>query len=179
MNYTIEQLKYPIGKYKAPEAFNESQISGWIDQINDLPSKLRAAVSGLNDMQLDTTYREGGWTMRQVIHHIADSHMNAYIRCKLAITEQNPVIRPYFENKWAECDEAKTADVNISIDLLQNLHRRWVLFMHSLKIDDFERSYIHPEHNRSFTLKEVMGLYAWHGEHHLNHILLIKKLNNW
>jgi len=179
MNYTIEQLKYPIGKYKIPDAITERQIFEWIDQINDLPAKLRSAVSGLTDIQLDTCYREGGWTLRQVIHHMPDSHMNAYIRFKLTITEENPIIRPYYENRWAECDEAKTADPDISIDLLENLHRRWVLFLRSLKYEDFERSYIHPERNRSFTLKEITGMYAWHGEHHLHHILLTKQRNDW
>jgi len=179
MDYSLDELKYPIGKYKAPEAINENQISAWIDQINDLPSKLRTAVSGLNDKQLDTRYREGGWTLRQVVHHIPDSHMNAYIRFKLTVTEEKPTIRPYYENRWAECEEAKTADVTVSIDLLESLHRRWVLFMHSLKYEDFERSYIHPEHNKTFTLKEVTGLYAWHGEHHLQHIFMTKQRNNW
>jgi hypothetical protein len=179
MDYTIEKLKYPIGKYKAPEVISENQISDWIAQINDLPSKLRAAVSGLTDVQLNTPYRKEGWTLRQVVHHIPDSHMNGYIRFKVAITEENPVIRPYYENRWAECDEAKNADVNISIDLLESLHRRWVLFLRSLKYKDFEHSYIHPENKSTYILKEATGLYAWHGEHHLHHILSTRERNNW
>jgi hypothetical protein len=133
----------------------------------------------MNDKQLDTVYRDGGWTLRQVVHHICDSHMNAYIRYKLALTEDNPTIKPYHEDRWAECAEARSADIAVSIDLLDYLHKRWVLFMRSLKYPDFQRTYIHPQHNKIFSLKEVTGMYAWHGQHHLNHIIRTKELNNW
>ncbi len=179
MDFTPDQLRYPIGKYTAPENITKDQISIWIDEINAFPARLRATVSGLNDLQLDTPYRDGGWTLRQVVHHIADSHMNAYIRYKLAMTEQNPVIRPYDEKKWAECEEAKTADPGISLTLIETVHKRWVLFLRSLKYEDFERTYIHPEHNKVFSLKNVTGMYVWHGEHHLHHILQTIQQNNW
>jgi hypothetical protein len=180
MDYTIEQLKYPIGKYNGPEHITESQIASWINEINDFPAKLKATIAGLSDSQLDTAYREEGWTLRQVVHHIADSHMNAYMRYKLAVTEPDPVvIRPYNEKKWAECWEAKNADVAVSLALIESVHRRWVLFLNSLKEADFERSYIHPEHNKVFVLKSVTGMYVWHGEHHLHHIIQTKRRNNW
>lgn len=179
MDFTPDQLRYPIGKYTAPENITKDQISAWIDEINAFPAKLRATVSGLNDIQLDTPYRDGGWTLRQVVHHIADSHMNAYIRFKLAMTEQAPVIRPYNEKEWAECEEAKTADPDISLDIIDTVHRRWVLFLRSLKYEDFERTYIHPEHNKISPLKNVTGMYVWHGEHHLHHILQTIQYNNW
>ncbi|HCN84898.1 MAG TPA: putative metal-dependent hydrolase [Sphingobacteriaceae bacterium] len=179
MDFTPEQLRYPIGKYTTPENITQDQISAWIDEINAFPAKLRITVSGLNDRQLNTPYREEGWTLRQVVHHLADSHMNAYIRYKLAITEQEPVIRPYDEKKWAECEEAKTADIDISLALIDTLHKRWVLFLRSLKYEDFERTYIHPEHNKVFSLKNVTGMYVWHGDHHLHHILQTIERNNW
>jgi hypothetical protein len=179
MDYTPDELKYPIGKYSPPDEITKGEIIEWINSINDLPARLRSAVSGLKETQLNTPYREGGWTLRQVVHHIPDSHMNAYVRFKLAITEQIPAIRPYLEKEWAECDEAKNGDINISLDLTESLHRRWVLFLRSLNDSDFTRSYFHPEQNREYMLKEVTGLYAWHGEHHLNHILLTRKRYKW
>lgn len=179
MDFTPEQLRYPIGKYTVPENITQDQISAWIDEIASFPAKLRATVSGLNEQQLDTPYREEGWTLRQVVHHIADSHMNAYIRYKLAMTEQGPVIRSYDEKKWAECEEARTADPNISLELIETLHKRWALFLRSLKHEDFERTYIHPEHGKVFSLKNVTGMYVWHGKHHLNHILQTIQRSNW
>lgn len=180
MEYTVEQLKYPIGKYTAPDQINMAQITAWIDEISNFPAKLKATISGLNDVQLETAYRDGGWTLRQVVHHIADSHMNAYMRYKLAVTESDPVIiRPYNEKKWAECDEAKHADPAVSIAIIESVHARWVLFLRSLKFEDFERSYIHPEHNKVFILRDVTGMYVWHGEHHLNHIIRTKERHSW
>ena len=179
MDHTVEQLRYPIGKFAAPQEISEKQISDWINEIAAYPGKLKAAVTGLNDSQLDTAYRYEGWTLRQVVHHIADSHMNAYIRYKLAMTEDAPVIRPYKEKLWAECPEAKTAEPGISLDLVEAIHRRLVLFLRTLKASDFERTYSNPETGMVYTLKQACGLYAWHGEHHLQHILQTKKINNW
>ena len=179
MDYTPEQLRYPIGKFSPPKEISESQVSGWISEIEAYPGKLRAAVTGLNESQLDTPYRDEGWTLRQVVHHIADSHMNAYVRYKLAMTEDAPVIRPYKEKLWAECLEAKTAEPDVSLDLIGAIHRRLAMFLRTLKSSDFERTYSNPETGMVYTLKQACGLYAWHGEHHLQHILQTRKTNNW
>ena len=167
----IEKLRFPIGEYTAPELISEIQVKQWINEISLLPSQLRAATLQLSEDQLNTPYRPGGWTARQVIHHLADSHMNSYIRFKLAVTEENPTIRPYFEERWAECQEAKHADIEVSLKLLEALHKRWVLFLESLSAHDWDKTFYHPENKRTIALKEVVGLYAWHGKHHLNHIL--------
>ena len=164
-----ELLRYPIGKFKYDPAVKN--IGKDMERLLALPATLRSAVNGLSDAQLDTAYRQGGWTLRQVVHHLPDSHMNAYIRFKLAITEENPIIRTYKENIWAECKEARFGDILISLNLLSALHIRWVEFLKSLNEDDFERTYHHPEHNKNIKLKEVLNMYAWHGEHHLGHIL--------
>ena len=179
MSADIEQLRFPIGKFITPEQITTEQLNTWIREIEELPSQLKDAVNLFSEAQWNTSYRPGGWTLLQVIHHIADSHMNSYIRFKLAITEDTPTIRPYFEERWAECEEAKTAPAEISLNLLQSLHSRWVLFLRSLQPEDFERGFIHPEHGKKLVLKEVVALYAWHGKHHLNHILQTKKLNKW
>ncbi|WP_423146658.1 YfiT family bacillithiol transferase [Rubrolithibacter danxiaensis] len=179
MEKNSDSLKYPIGKFVAPENISEEQIKNWIETLGNLPAKLRLAVSGLTDEQLDTPYRPGGWTLRQVVHHLPDSHMNAYIRFKLAITEENPFIKPYYEDRWAECTEAKNAPPEISLNLLESLHSRWTAFLSTLNPTDLERTYVHPEHNKTFILKEVLGMYVWHGEHHLAHILMAKQHSGW
>lgn len=169
MKRDIEQLKYPIGKFKS-EPYEEDKLPLLIDRIAVMPGRLRSAIVNLDDTQLDSPYREGGWTLRQVVHHLPDSHMNAYIRFKLAVTEDNPTIRPYHEDRWAECEEAKYGPVEDSLDLLESLHRRWVSFLRPLKPEDFARTYFHPEQGKKYVLSEVLSLYAWHGEHHLAHI---------
>jgi hypothetical protein len=175
----LDPLRYPIGKFTAPAEVSFEQVQAWIGEIEQLPSRLRDAVAGLSDEQLDTPYRPGGWTLRQVVHHIPDSHANAYVRFKWAYTEENPIIKPYFEDRWAECEEAKHAPVDVSLAMLEQLHKRWVLFMRSLEKEDFERTYVHPEHGRQFILKNIAGMYAWHGEHHLQHILMTRKSKGW
>ncbi len=169
MTDNMENLKYPIGKFKY-ELSDTEALSNDMKRIADLPSKVRKAVSGLTDAQLDTPYREGGWTIRQVIHHIADSHVNAYMRFKLAMTEDNPSIKPYNEAAWAECEEAKNGDISDSLDLLDALHKRWLSFLKSLNDSDLERTYFHPATNKQSKLREVISMYAWHGDHHLAHI---------
>ena len=178
MSTDLEKLRFPIGKYKI-EVVQEQDYPILIDQIEALPGKVRAEVAGLTDEQLDTPYREGGWTLRQVVHHLPDSHLNAYMRFKLAITEDTPVIKPYEEGLWAECTEAKHGPVNDSLDLLDSLHRRWVAFLRTLEPEDFLRKYYHPEQDKNYVLSSVLGMYVWHGNHHLAHITETKKANGW
>src|SRR5437773_1612035 len=166
----VDKLRYPIGRFKrltAPlDAKTRAEHIGAIEQAPDI---LRRLVAGLNDGQLDTPYRPGGWTVRQVIHHVPDSHMNAYVRMKLAVTEDAPAIRGYEEARWAELPEAKTAPVAMSLDLLAALHRRWVTFLRSLSESEFRNVYVHPEWQR-VPLDEAVAMYAWHGQHHAAHV---------
>lgn len=166
----MEQLKYPIGQFVMPEIFNQHQADIWIAEIEALPNQLKSATESLVSEELNQTYRPGGWTLRQVIHHIPDSHMNAYIRFKQAITEDVPVIRPYQEELWAETEDAKSGDIQMSVALLTALHQRWVVFLKTLEIEDYQRKYIHPAQGKELTLANMLGMYAWHGKHHLAHI---------
>ncbi|MFC3561311.1 YfiT family bacillithiol transferase [Pedobacter jamesrossensis] len=166
----LEQLKYPIGQFAMPEVFDERQEKIWISEIESLPNQIKKATEHLSEQELNQTYRPDGWTLRQVVHHIPDSHMNAYIRFKQAITEEIPVIRPYHEERWAETEEAKNGDIQMSIDLLVALHQRWVAFLKTLTIEDYQRKYIHPAQGKELTLANMLGMYAWHGKHHLTHI---------
>ena len=175
----IEQLKYPIGKYKRPETITPSHISEWIDEIEILPGRLKKTVNGLSEMQLETPYREGGWTVRQVVHHVPDSHMNAYIRFKWSLTEDKPTIKLYFESKWAELDDGKNSPVDVSLSLLEALHRRWVLLLRSMSPADFKRTFIHPDQGKELSLEHLAGMYAWHGQHHLAHIQRLKERMKW
>lgn len=179
MNHDIDQLRFPIGRFKRPETISTNDIQTWIKEVENLPSELKDALNLLKPEQLDTQYRPEGWTLRQVVNHLADSHMNSYIRFKLAASEDSPIIKPYAEEKWAEFEDGKNAPVEISLMLLQSLHSRWVLFLRSLTEDDFEKGFIHPEHGNKVLLKEALGIYAWHGKHHLNHILVTKKNKGW
>jgi hypothetical protein len=173
-----EKQKYPIGKFIFREIEGDDYTS-LIDRLELLPAKIRVAVSILDDVQLDTPYRKDGWTLRQVVHHLADSHMNAYIRFKLAFTEDNPTIRLYHEERWAECEEAKYGAIEDSLVLLDSLHKRWVSFIRTFKPQDFTKTYYHPERNRNYSLAEVLCMYVWHGEHHLAHITETKKSRSW
>ena len=175
----IENLKYPIGKFSAPKEFSPALMKQWIHAIEELPSKLRSAVIHLNDQQLDTPYRDGGWTVRQVVHHIPDSHMNAYIRFKLAMTEDIPTIKPYFEDRWAELADYRNTPVEPSLSLLDALHYRWELLLKTMTDDDFKKKYHHPESHKDFELRTVLALYAWHGNHHLAHITSLLIREGW
>lgn len=166
----LEQLKYPIGQFIMPELFNEQQAMIWISEIETLPAEIKKATENLSDLQLNQTYRPEGWSLKQVIHHIPDSHLNAYIRFKQAMTEDIPIIRPYYEERWAETEEAKNGNIEMSISLLTGLHQRWVAFLKTLKIEDYQRKYIHPAQDQELTLGNMLGMYAWHGKHHLAHI---------
>ncbi len=160
--------RYPIGTFDFDGEITSSVADGWIKEIEDLPQLLRDAVKDLVDSQLDTPYRSGGWTIRQVVHHLADSHMNAYIRFKLALTEENPVIKPYEEGKWAELSDSQLS-VDISLALLEALHIRWVNLLRSLVPEDLKRTFFHPESGH-VSVGTNIGIYAWHGRHHLSHI---------
>lgn len=172
-------LRYPIGKFIAPTTISTSDISNLINTIEQLPMKLHAVVKNLNDEQLNTQYRDGGWTVRQVIHHLADSHINSYIRFKLALTEENPTIKPYFEERWAELPEAKNGDVAMSLNLLEALHHRWTIMLRAMKTDEWQKTFFHPEKNISLRLDTTLALYAWHCEHHLAHITKLIERNKW
>jgi DinB family protein len=171
-------LRYPVGPFKFEGTLSPEQRRVFIDEIAATPEKMRAAVSGLSDEQLDTPYRPDGWTVRQVVHHVPDSHLNSYCRFKLALTEDHPTIRAYDENLWANTNDALRAPVEISLDLLEALHRRWVLFLRSFDDKDFERTFNHPELGTVSVDKNV-ALYSWHGRHHVAHITSLRERNGW
>ena len=175
----IEQLKYPIGKYKSPDVVTESQIRTWISEIEAAPAMLRKTVERLSDAQLSTPYRDGGWTVRQTVHHIPDSHLNAYCRFKLTLTEERPTIKPYFEDRWAELEDGRNAPIEASLRLLESVHIRWLILLRAMKPADFKRTYFHPEYKKEFTLEYVLGLYAWHGKHHVAQIQNLKERMKW
>ena len=175
----LETLRYPVGKFKAPETIGESDIQQWIEGLEKLPQQMRKEVSGLTDQQLDTPYREGGWTIRQVVHHVPDSHMNAYIRYKLALTEDNPTIKPYKEDLWAQLPDSKSEPIGVSLDLLENIHKRWISVLRNMSASDFKRTFHNPESKVTRSLEVVLALYAWHSRHHLAHITELKKRMNW
>jgi hypothetical protein len=169
--------RYPIGKFRRAEA-NTTDYAANIAVLAALPENLRAAVDGLSGAELDTPYREAGWTVRQLVHHVADSHMNAYVRVRLALTENWPVIKPYDEKLWAQLSDASTGPVEVSLDLITALHQRWVPLLRSLKDDEWQRGYTHPDNGRQ-TLAEVAALYAWHSRHHVAHITELRKRKGW
>jgi hypothetical protein len=175
----IEKLRYPVGRFSAPASPSDANIPQYIKTLEDFPGLIRKETEFLDDRQLDTPYREGGWTIRQVVHHVADSHINFYCRAKLAMTEENPVIRPYFEDRWAELPEARTAPVKISLELLESIHTRLVLFLKNLQPGDFLRTYVHPEYGKTYFLYQVLANYHWHCNHHLAHITRLKQKMNW
>jgi hypothetical protein len=166
----MHSLKYPIGSYKRPEHIDLPEVAEWITDISQFPEKLAALTSSLRNDQLKWPYRPGGWTIHQVVHHCADSHMNSFIRFKLAMTEENPTIKPYLEHLWAEMPDTLDANISHSLAMLEGLHQRWVILLKNLKPEDLERKFIHPEHGKRFTLGETIALYAWHSNHHLAHV---------
>jgi uncharacterized damage-inducible protein DinB len=170
--------RYPVGKFAWPESITEDDRRKFAAQIGELPAKLRAAVQGLSEAQLDTPYREGGWTVRQVTHHVADSHMNAFIRFKLALTEAEPTIKAYEQQLWAELPDGKTAPVEISLTLLDSLHHRWALLIKSMKPEEYSRTFRHPELGL-VTLERNLALYAWHSRHHVAHVTSLREQKGW
>ncbi len=171
----MEQLKYPIGKFKKPDSIDKAMRDVWIASIKDFPDKLADEVFGLDDQTLEKRYRPDGWTIRQVVHHCADSHMNSFIRFKLALTEDNPTIKPYLEHRWADLPDGGNHPIASSLKLLQGLHARWVTLLKSLSDQDFQRTFRHPETNELIALETNTALYAWHCEHHLAHVVNAKR----
>jgi uncharacterized damage-inducible protein DinB len=171
-------LRFPIGPFEFVGPLSDDDRRALIDKIEETPRRLRAAVAGLNEEQLDTPYRPEGWTVRQVVHHVPESHMNAYTRFKLALTEDEPTIKPYFEDRWARLDDAREAPLALSLDLLDALHARWVWFLRSLKQDDFQRTFRHPELGIVSVDKNI-ALYAWHGQHHVAHVTSLRERMGW
>jgi uncharacterized damage-inducible protein DinB len=169
----VLNLSYPIGKFQWTGPNSDAQRAAFIADIAAVPEKLRAAVSGLNDAQLDTPYRPGGWTVRQLVHHIADSHMNAYIRFKLALTETEPLVKPYDEKAWAELPDSRLP-IDISLQLIDSLHERWSVVLNKMKSADFNRTLKHPELG-TVDLDRYVALYAWHGKHHVAHITTLRE----
>lgn len=174
----MEDLRYPIGKYQ-PQPFSAKQFQEWLIDIQFLPQHLENAVLNLDEQQLGTAYRPGGWTVRQVVHHVADSHMNAYIRFKLGLTEANPTIKPYNEEAWAKMKDTVVIPINISLTLLHALHVRWVEVLKDIKEEEWERTVIHPEHGKQMTIWYLLGMYAWHGRHHTAHVTALRERMGW
>jgi len=174
----VSDLRYPIGRFQPVTSLTQAERVTCIEQIAAAPEGLRRAVQGLDDRQLDTPYRPGGWTVRQVVHHVPDSHLNAYTRFKLACTEESPAIKTYDEARWAELAEARTAPIDVSLDLLTLLHRRWVLFLRTLGPADFARTVRHPEWGAP-TVDFLLAQYAWHGRHHTAHITSLRDRMGW
>ncbi len=170
----LEKLRYPIGRFSPPIEYSPADKAKWINILDELSSMLRSELADFNEEMLNTPYRPGGWSARQVVHHLADSHINAYIRFKLTLTEELPTIRPYKEADWAELQDSKTAAPGLSLNLLEALHKRWVEILKNMNDQDFERKYYHPESKKEFTLVAALALYAWHSMHHLSHIKIVK-----
>jgi uncharacterized damage-inducible protein DinB len=174
----MTDLRYPTGRFIPPDPPTSETRTRAIDTIAETPARLREAVGGLDEDQLDTPYREDGWTLRQVVHHVPDSHLNAYIRTKLALTEPAPVIKPYDEAAWATLADNTAVPIDVSLNLLDALHRRWVSLLRSMREDDFRREYVHPETGRH-ALDHLVALYAWHGSHHIAHITTARGMHGW
>jgi len=171
-------LRYPIGEFQWQGRATDEQRRRFVEDIEQTPARLRAAVAGLSPAQLDTPYRPGGWTVRQVVHHVPDSHLNAYVRFKLALTEDNPTVKTYDEGRWSELPDVKSAPIETSLRLLEAVHERWVLCLKALRPADFARTFQHPEMGR-VDLDKLLAMYAWHGRHHVAHITELRKRQGW
>ena len=179
MTDTMEDQRYPIGPFVLPDTMDRALIDQYISDIALFPERLRAEVEVLTDAQLDTVYRPGGWTIRQVVHHCADSHMNSLTRFKLALTEEEPTIRPYYEERWAELADSRSMPIGPALTMLEGLHQRWTVLLQSLSEEDLQRTFIHPQAGKRYRLDENIGLYAWHCNHHLAHITRLKQSKGW
>lgn len=175
----MHDLRYPIGRYEWPTtAVPRSQRERWLPEVAAAPPAMRAATVGLTDAQLDTPYRPGGWTVRQVAHHVPDSHVQAYIRFKLALTEDEPRIKAYFEDRWAELPDSR-GSIEPALAMLEAVHLRWLDLMAGMAETDWSRTFFHPEHDRLLRLDATLGLYAWHGKHHVAHVLRLREREGW
>lgn len=170
--------RYPIGKFSYEGSLNDNQKLAFLNDIAQAPTQLRAAVKGLSDSQLDTPYRPEGWTVKQVVHHVPDSHLNSYVRFKLALTEDEPTIKPYAEDRWAQLEDTRATPIEVSLTLLDSLHDRWVRLLRSLTPEQWKRTFRHPELG-AMTLEKTLALYAWHGKHHVAHITELRKRMSW
>jgi hypothetical protein len=179
MDRSQDSLQYPIGRFRRPENPAPEQAAGWIDEIATLPADLRSAVKGLSEAQLDTPYREGGWTLRQVVHHVADSHLHAYCRIRFALTEPEPAIQPYNEATWAELPDARSGPIEVSLALIEALHTRWAALARTLTPEELKRVYHHPEHAKPMVVDSTLAMYAWHGKHHVAHITGLRQRMGW
>jgi hypothetical protein len=170
--------RYPIGKYE-PQAYSREMKDQWLQDLRNLPDQLEYSILNLDEKQLDTPYRDGGWTIRQLIHHVADSHINAYVRAKLALTEDNPAIKTYDQEAWVKLDDVQSVPINISLTLLHALHTRWYAVLRNLPDDLWRRTVFHPEQKKNITLFDLLGSYAWHGKHHTAHIKRLRESRGW
>lgn len=173
----IEKRKYPIGKFDMPEVITQEQVEVWLKSIADFPQKLRKEVEGLDEIALTSQYRQGSWTIKQLVHHCADSHLNSFIRLKLALTEDTPTVKPYDENLWAVLPDAQTHPIESSLSILDGVHARWVQVVKNLTEAELKRAFFHPESQEKVSIQQNIGKYAWHGAHHLAHIQLAKETN--
>lgn len=178
-NQALEKLKYPIGPFVCPDTISKSDIVNWIHTLETFPLRLKGLVSNLSEARLDRPYRPDGWTIRQVVHHVADSHHHSYIRFKWALTEDKPVIKYYYEALWAELDDSKNGPIDMSLKHLEAVHAKLVYLLKSLDEADLNKSFIHPEHNEEVVLKKNIGIYAWHCNHHYAHIENLMKREDW
>lgn len=176
---TLEQLRYPIGIYEIPEPIATKHLEDWIAILEHLPQRLENMVTPLSEEQLETPFRPGGWTVRQLVHHLSDSHHHSYIRFKWALTEDNPIIKPYLEKEWSKLFDAQAAPIQMSLDHLKAVHAKLVYLLKGLSKEDLQRKFTHPEGNEETTLEENIGRYAWHGSHHFAHIENLIKREGW
>lgn len=170
--------RYPIGKYE-PKPFSDTELSDRLLVIQTLPARIEYAIANLDEAQIHTPYRDGGWTVHQLVHHIADSHANAWIRFKLGLTEDNPVIKPFDEAAWADLADTTNLPINISLTMLHSIHLRWLELLNNIKGEEWERTVVHPDHNKEMSLWYLLGMYAWHSQHHEAHILELRKKEGW
>lgn len=171
--------RYPIGRFTVEDDITPERRGEFLTEIAAAPARFRSAIHGLTEPQFDTPYRDGGWTVRQVIHHVPDSHLNAYIRFKLALTEENPTIKPYEEARWANLPDTGATTVGVSVVMLEALHRRWVNLLKSMTEEQWSRTYFHPEQGKALRLDWALAMYAWHGNHHLAHINGLRDRMGW
>ena len=176
---TLEQLKYPIGRFEAPETITSEDRKKWISSIQKLPQELLAMTESWNVGQWKTPYRPGGWTAQQLVHHIADSHMNSIIRFKLGITENNPTIKPYDQDAWAHMHDVAELPASVSLQIIDGVHQRFVYVLNNMSDDDFKRTIFHPEMNKTISLEKMLALYGWHSDHHYMHLKNLKKSRSW